>query len=59
MNSDLLNIENIDPIIVQYLIDKMTAKIEKRRNSQRDSQRINKALALDANTTIKIVMCGN
>ena len=36
MNSELMNIENIDPIIVQYLIDKMTAKIEKRRNSQRD-----------------------
>ena len=36
MNSELMNIENIDPIIVQYLIDKMIAKIEKRRNSQRD-----------------------
>jgi len=36
MNSDVMTIENANPVIIQYLVQKMSEKIEKTRKKQRD-----------------------
>ena len=66
MNSEILAIENADPVIIQYLVQKMTEKIEKNRKSQRDranrwyekNKKVNKDTIDENNNVVKYTRGG-
>jgi len=66
MNSEILTIENANPVIIQYLVQKMSEKIEKNRKSQRDRanrwyerhKKVNKDFINENNEVVKFTKGG-